>query len=118
MVAQRKPLIRRVMSWPWAQAILWPIGLLALLGGASDTYGTNWGALLVGAILIAAAIALAFLRLFRRRLEQTSGVESSPHHSERPQSTEATAADESRGPNWAAVDTPLPPSGDWAPRIP
>jgi len=62
---------RKLLNWPWAQATLWVIGILAMLVGAGGDYGPNWGSIVVGAVFVAAAIALGFLRLQRQRLERT-----------------------------------------------
>lgn len=77
-------MLKRILSWPWAQALLWVVGILALLIGAGGDYGTNWGPISVGGILIGAAIALGFLRLQRQRLERAARSSSAELYSEPP----------------------------------
>ena len=67
----RLSLILLVESWggqpcakscrgPGPQAALWLVGIFAMLAGAGGDYGPNWGAIVVGAVFVAAAIALGF----------------------------------------------------------
>lgn len=62
----------RILRWPWAQGVLWVAGVFSLLIGAGGDFGTNWGAVVAGAVFVAAAIALAFLRTFRKKTEPAS----------------------------------------------
>lgn len=62
----------KILKWPWAQLALWIVGVFALLIGAGGDYGPNWGAIVAGAVFVAAAIALAFLRVLRKKHEPSA----------------------------------------------
>ena len=73
--------MNKLLRWPWAQAALWVVGVLALLIGAGNDYGPNWGAIALGAVFVAAAIALAFLRVLRKRHEPAPAQNEAPARS-------------------------------------
>lgn len=62
----------KILKWPWAQLALWIVGVFALLIGAGGDYGPNWGAIVAGAVFVAAAIALAFLRVLKKKHEPSA----------------------------------------------